>query len=150
MKPIRLLMCLGLVLAVSTAPAAAGSGGVAGTGSGVLFLPPFTGDRVTIAIDDPGRFDVTHVDKLGQEFARLAGTITCVEVRGTTAFITGRIDRGHAPDMVGDPRGQILAITIADNGLSDLAGLAPPSPVTPPCAPVPLDTVIDHGDFTVS
>ena len=33
---------------------------------------------------------------------------------------------------------------------SDLAGLAPPSAMTPPCAPVPLDTVIDDGNFTVS
>jgi hypothetical protein len=58
--------------------------------------------------------------------------------------MTGRIDRGHAPDVVGDPRGQILPITIFDRGSQDLAGLAPPSQV------VPLDTVIDDGDFTVT
>jgi hypothetical protein len=64
--------------------------------------------------------------------------------------MTGRIDRGHAPDVVGDPRGQILPITIFDRGSQDLAGLAPPSQVVAPCSPVPLDTVIDDGDFTVT
>ena len=147
MKPARLFFGLGLMMALLPGPASAG--GVGGTGSGLLLLPPFTGDRVTIVVDAPGRFDVTHFDKLGQEFARLAGTITCVEVRGTTAFMTGTIDRGHAPDVVGDPRGQILPITIADHGSSDLAGLAPPSSLTPPCAPVALNTVIDDGNFSV-
>ena len=132
-------------------PAGGASGaGVGGSGSGVLVLPPFTGDRVTIVLEPAGRFEVTHFDRIGQEFARLAGPITCLEVRGSTAFLTGTIDRGHAPDVVGDPRGQILPITIADHGPTDLAGLAPPSPLTLPCSPVPLDTVIDQGGFTVS
>jgi hypothetical protein len=140
-----------LLVFVWADPAAGTSGqGVAGTGSGVLLLPPFTGDRVTIVLDAQGRFDVTHLDKAGQEFARLAGAVTCLEVKGSTAFMTGTIDGGHAPDVVGDPRGQILPITIADRGSNDLAGLAPPSPLTPPCAPVPLDTIIDEGGFTVS
>jgi hypothetical protein len=146
-NPVGIVLRLGLMLVMVSAPAPGGR--VSGTGSGVLLLPPFSGDRVTIVIEPSGRFDVTHVDKLGREFDRLAGMITCVEVRDTTAFMTGTIDRGRGPELAGDLRGKILPITIADHGSSDLAGLAPPSEMTPPCAPVPMSMVIDDGNFTV-
>jgi hypothetical protein len=146
-NPVPIVLRLGLMLVMVSAPASGGR--VSGTGSGVFLLPPFSGDRVTIVIEPSGRFDVTHLDKLGREFDRLGGVITCVEVWGTTAFMTGTIDRGHGPELAGDLRGKILPITIADNGSSDLAGIAPPSEMTPPCAPVPLNTVIDNGNFTV-
>ena len=145
-----------LLLAAASAvtaggPVAAAPGkAVTGAGGGVLFLPPFTGDRVTIVIEASGRFEVAHYDKLGQEFARLGGTITCVNVRGTTAFMTGTVDRGHAPEVVGDPRGMTFPITVADGTSFDMVGLAPPSQFTPPCSPVPLNTLIDEGNFTVS
>ena len=140
---------------VMLAPAAHGSAGdapggvVTGHGAGVLLLPPFTGDRVILDLEAPGRFDITHLDKAGEEFARLAGSITCVAVHGTTAFVSGVVEEGHTPDVVGDPVGQKFAITIADHGANDLIGVAPPSAVGLPCSPVPLDTVIDEGGFTV-
>lgn len=144
-----LFLAVASVMTVAEPIAAASGGSVTGTGDGVLFLPPFTGDRVTIVIEASGRFEVAHYDKLGQEFARLGGTITCVDVRGTAAFMTGTIDRGHAPEVVGDPRGMTFPITVVD-GSSDMIGLAPPTELTPPCTPVPLNTLIDKGNFTVS
>ena len=125
MRPARLLLLAGVMLAAAPAPVSAGGAGVGGAGAGVMFGPPFTGDRLTIVLDVPGRFDVTHFDKFGKEFAHLFGAVTCVEVRGTTAFMTGTIEGGHAPEIVGDPRGKTFPITIADHGTSDLAGVAP-------------------------
>jgi hypothetical protein len=134
---------------VGPAAGATSGGAVTGQGSGVLLLPPFTGDRVVLVLEAPGRFDITHLDKAGDEFAHLTGTIDCVEVHGTTAFVSGVVDGGFAPELAGDPAGQHFAITVADHGVRDLIGVAPPSRVAVPCSPVPLDTVIDEGGFTV-
>jgi hypothetical protein len=129
-------------------PAGAATGGVTGAGSGVFVPPPFTGDRVAIVLQAPGRFDVTHFDREGGEILHVKGKVTCSEVHGATAFVTGEIESGFA--LFGDPKGQTLAITIHDQGSTDLVGLAPPSRVLPPCAPIPLNTVIDQGDFRVA
>lgn len=129
-------------------PAGAATGGVTGAGSGVFVPPPFTGDRVAIVLEAPGRFDVTHYGRDGDEILHVKGKVSCHEVRAATAFVTGEIESGFA--LFGDPKGQTLAITIHDQGSTDLVGLAPPSRVLPPCAPIPLNTVIDQGDFRVA
>jgi hypothetical protein len=155
------LVALWLAPAAAADPAPSGPR-VQGVGSGIFLVPPFVGDRVTIAVDafgSPsvgtmgtarGRFEVAHFDKTGGEFARFAGKVTCLAVHGSTAFITGEIERGHGPDVIGDPVGQAFSITLADHGRADLAGLAPPSRLAAGCSPVPLDTVIDQGDYTVT
>jgi hypothetical protein len=129
-------------------PAGAATGGVTGAGSGIFVLPPFTGDRVAIVLEAPGRFDVTHYDRNGGEILHVKGKVTCHDVHGTTAFVTGEIESGFA--LFGDPKGQTLAVTIHDQGSTDLAGLAPPSRMMPPCAAIPPNTVIDQGDFRVA
>lgn len=129
-------------------PSGAATGGVTGDGSGVFVPPPFTGDRVAIILQAPGRFDVTHFDREGGEILHVKGKVTCYEVQGATAFVTGQIDAGFA--LLGDPKGHTLAMTIYDQGSNDLAGLAPPSRSMPPCAPIPPNTVIDQGDFRVA
>jgi hypothetical protein len=121
---------------------------VTGDGSGIFVPPPFTGDRVAIVLQAPGRFEVTHYDRAGEEILHVKGQVTCHDVRGSTAFVTGEIESGFA--LFGDPKGQTLAITIHDQGSTDLVGLAPPSRMMPPCAPIPLDTVIDQGDFRIT
>jgi len=128
-------------------PSGAATGGVSGDGSGIFVPPPFTGDRVAIVLQAPGRFEVTHFGRDGREVLHVKGKVTCYEVHGATGFVTGEIEEGFA--VFADPKGQTLAITIQDQGSTDLVGLAPPSKALPRCAPVPLDTVIDRGDFRV-
>lgn len=150
----RALGWIGLVVVslvqpfVPGSPAGAASGGVTGEGSGIFVPPPFTGDRVAIVLQAPGRFDVTHYDRAGEEILHVKGKVTCHDVRGSTAFVTGEIESGFTP--FGDPKGQTFAITIQDQGSTDLVGLAPPSRLMPPCAPIPPNTVIDEGDFRVA
>ena len=154
----------GLVPGVSMAAAAALLAGlpaavasptpqVRGQGSGVYLHPPFTGDRVDIALDAQGgggRFEVTHVDKFGKVFDHLLGVVTCVSVKGTSAFTSGTITAAEAPELAGDLVGKSLAITIVDDANGDLVGLSFPLDQISPCSPWPLNMVIDRGSYTIS
>jgi hypothetical protein len=147
------LAAAAFLLAGLPAAAAAPNPQVRGQGSGVYLHPPFTGDRVDIALDAQGasgRFEVTHVDKFGKVFDHLLGVVTCVSVSGATAFTSGTITAAEAPELAGDLVGKSLAITIVDDGNGDLVGLSFPLDQMSPCSPWPLNMVIDRGSYTIS
>jgi hypothetical protein len=126
---------------------------VRGQGSGIYLYPPFTGDRVEIALESSspsGRFAVTHFDKLGNVFDRLSGTVTCVSTTGNTASTTGTITAATPIPAIGDVSGKAFAITVVDNGDKDLVGLSYPLDEIPPCTSWPVNTVIDRGGYTTS
>jgi hypothetical protein len=147
------LAALGSVLAGVPSAVAASPPKVQGEGSGIYLLPPFTGDRVAIALDASGmsgHFAVTHFDKLGNVFDHLSGTVTCVSTIGNTAFTTGTITAGGPVPVIGDIRGKGFAITIVDNGDHDLVGVSYPLDEISPCSSWPLNMVIDRGGYTAS
>ena len=148
------IVVLGTAVGATTATAGAAAASARGQGSGIYLHPPFTGDRVAIALDasgSGGRFEVVHFDKFGEVFARLSGTVDCVAVDGRTAFTTGTITAGFAPEIVGDVTGKSFAITVLDNGDSpDLAGVSYPLDGIPPCSAWPLNVVMDQGTYTTS
>lgn len=143
---------LASTLVFTTTPAGAGSPRAHGRGSGIFLYPPFTGDRVDVDLDasgSGGHFDVVHYDRFGKVFAKVSGTVDCVEVNGRMAVTTGKIEAGFSPS--GDPKGKSFAITVLDNeGRPDALGVSFPLPQLPPCTAWPLNMVMDRGDYTIS
>jgi hypothetical protein len=126
---------------------------VSGQGSGIYIHPPFTGDRVEVALESSGTsgsFTVTHFDKLGNVFDRLSGTITCVSTMGNMASTTGTITAATPIPVIGDVSGKAFAITVVDNGDRDLVGVSYPLDEIAPCTSWPVNTVIDRGGYTAS
>lgn len=147
------LAALGCLLAGLPSAAAASPPQVRGQGSGVYLHPPFTGDRVDIVLEahgGSGHFDVTHFDKFGKVFDHLSGLVTCLSVKGTSAFTSGTITSAQAPELAGDLVGKSLAITIVDDGNGDFVGISLPLDRMQPCSPWPLNMVIDRGGYTIS
>lgn len=148
-----LLAVLGSGLAGIPGASAAPTPQVRGEGSGIYLAPPFTGDRVEIALESSGatgRFAVTHFDKLGNVFDRLSGTITCVATNGNMASTTGIITAATPIPVIGDVTGKAFAITVIDNGDRDLVGISYPLDEIAPCTAWPVNTVIDRGGYTAS
>lgn len=148
-----LLAALGSSLTGIPSAVAASPPQVRGQGSGIYLYPPFTGDRVEIALESSGtsgRFAVTHFDKLGNVFDQLSGTITCVSITGNTASTTGTITAATPIPVIGDVSGKAFAITVVDNGDQDLVGVSYPLDEIAPCTSWPVNTVIDRGGFTTS
>jgi hypothetical protein len=144
---------LGFLPAGLSSAAAAAPPQVKGEGSGIYLAPPFAGDRIDITLEaggGSGHFDVIHHDKLGNTFGRLSGLVTCLSLRGKSAFTSGIITAGQGPKVVGELVGKALAITIVDDGAVHLAGVSFPLDRIPPCSPWPLNMLIDRGGYTIS
>jgi len=147
------LAALGSILAGLSSAAAAAPPQVKGHGSGIYLTPPFVGDRIDITVEADargGHFDVIHFDKLGHMFGRLSGPVTCLSVKGTSAFTSGVITAIQAPKVVGEVVGRALAITIVDDEAVPLVGVSFPLDGIPRCSPWPLNMLIDRGGYTIS
>jgi hypothetical protein len=138
---------------------ATGSGSVVGAGSGELpaSFGSLAGDRLHVALSgrgSTGRFQIVHEGKDGGVKADLSGTIDCISVSGTTAYVTGTITEGRVADAPGfDPAGQIAAITVVDQAATDQAGVdlsffGGPHSIAP-CQAVYPYMSIDRGNFSV-
>jgi hypothetical protein len=162
MKKVVVTVILAMIMGANVPQAFAGaSDSVVGAGSGVLpaAFGPLAGDRLHVSLtvqgSSPGRFQILHEGKDGGVKAKLTGTIDCVTVSGTTAYVSGTITQGRVTEAPGfDPAGQTAAITVADNGTADQAGVdlsffGSPHSIAP-CEAVYPYMAIDRGNFTVS
>jgi hypothetical protein len=151
-----------LVFSVGATGAAPTGASVTGSGKGPFPIAPETGtvqfEVSAHALADgsaEGRFHgVRHLASGGIE-AHFEGDVTCLEVHGNTAFITGVATSGKVtgqPDFVA--AGQKVAVTIIDNGKNDLFALETSFAPFPhdiiPCQPArtPFATS-EEGNFVV-
>jgi hypothetical protein len=162
MKKVVMAVILTAILGVNAPLAlAAGQSSVVGAGSGVLpaGFGPFAGDRLHVALSaggsTPDHFQILHENKDGGIRAELTGTVDCISVSGTTAYVTGTITQGRVTEAPGfDPAGQTAAITVVDAGTSDQAGVdlsffGSPHAIAP-CQAVYPYMSIDRGNFNIT
>lgn len=154
-----------LAVTIATAGAVATTGSVTGGGSGAFPAPfgPLAGDRLSVVLTArtlptgtiSGRFQLVHRGKDGGLWpSSRAGSIASSSRAGRFRR-PAPSPRASCPRPQGfDPTGQTAAITIVDQGNSDVAGVDLSFFGTPhaiaPCQNVPLYLAIDQGDFTVS
>jgi hypothetical protein len=154
----------GLVLVLASAAPAARLAAVSGSGTAVFPAgTPVAGDTEEISVTASvaadgsvkGHFQVIHRLASGGISGNVGGEVTCLEVVGNTALVSGFVTNGKLPGVPGvDPIGAKVALTIVDNGdAPDAVGVdssfAPvPHPVAD-CAPVPPFLAIGSGNFTV-
>ena len=158
-----LIACLAALVVAAPAQATTGVS-VRGGGSGTFpaGFGAITGDRLHIEVSARtlasgtaiGTVQVVHQHDAGALVAQLHGTVTCLQVSGTTAWVSGTVTGGKIAEAPGfDPTGQTFAITIQDQGSSDAAGLdlsffGGPHAV-PACEHVPAYLSIDEGSYAV-
>ena len=161
MRKVVMAVILTAVLVSAPQALAAAPSSVVGAGSGVLpaAFGPLAGDRLHVALSagdsKPSHFQILHENKDGGIRAELTGTVDCVNVSGTTAYVTGTITQGRVTEAPGfDPAGQTAAITVVDSGSSDQAGVDLSFFGTPhaiePCQAVYPYMPIDRGNFNVT
>jgi hypothetical protein len=165
MKKIFIAVTMAVLMGASAPQALAGTTGpVEGAGSGALpaSFGPLAGDRIHVVLSargsegpSQGHFQIVHEGKGGGVKADVTGTIDCVSLSGTTAYVTGTITEGRVTEAPGfDPAGQTAAITVVDDGTSDQAGVDLSFFGTPhaiaPCQAVSPYMSIDRGNFNVS
>ena len=155
--------CLLIVALAGAAPAAAASGGsVTGDGTGLLLIPPFTGDPIRVqmsAVDIGGgavrgHFDIFHTRPSGELEGHVAGEVTCLRINGRLATLTGVVTQGVTPIKPGfDPVGHVVALTVMDGGSVDQVGLDldwfPIPHTVGACAMAPPQVHVSEGRFEV-
>ncbi len=155
--------CLLVMPLAAAAPAGAASGGaVRGDGTGVLLVPPFTGDPVRIQISAAetggdagrGRFDILHTRPSGELEGHVGGKVTCLHISGRMATLTGVVTHGVTPIKPGfDPVGHVVALTVMDGGSIDQVGLDldwfPIPHTVGACAAAPPQVHVSEGGFEV-
>jgi hypothetical protein len=167
MKRALLVVASVAIFAMAAVPAQAAGGGAAVTGGGSGLFPAafgsLAGDRLHIEVSAEtmpggsvaGVVHILHQHAGGGLFAELTGTVQCMRVEGSHAWVSGTLTAGRlaeAPRF--DPTGQTFAVAVVDGGTGDAAGLdlsffGGPHTV-PNCEQVPTYLSIDRGNFSVS
>jgi hypothetical protein len=166
MRAVLTTLGVGFLLVVpwlASTPAAAASGGsVTGDGTGLLVIPPFTGDPVRVQISAAesgggavrGHFDIFHTRPSGELEGHVAGEVTCLHISGPMATLTGVVTQGVTPVKPGfDPVGHVVALTVVHGGGIDQVGLDldwfPIPHNVGACAAAPPQVHVSEGGFVV-